>query len=189
VSRRQGLFEGGAATLALRLFLISLAILFAASLVGYALTRVRLAPDAAVPVPALLWAGTLALLGAGLLLEGAWRQLRRGQVIAARGLLRWAGGSALLFFCLQTPALWQVYAGHRAATVAGNPLLGFVFFLILLHALHVAGGLAALGRLLRRSGRRPLIPDQDGPALRLLSRYWHFLDAVWLVMFGAFLLG
>jgi cytochrome c oxidase subunit III len=188
VSRRQGLFEGGAATLALRLFLISLAILFAASLIGYALTRMRLAPAAVVPVPGLLWASTVVLLGAGGLLTAAWRRLRRSQPGPARALLRAAGAPALAFFCLQAPALWQLYAGHQAATFTGNPLLGFVFFLILLHALHVAGGLVALGRLLVRSRARPLIPDQDGPPLRLLSRYWHFLDAVWLVMFATFLL-
>lgn len=189
MNRRPGLFVGGAATLALRLFLLSLAILFAASLVGYGLTRLRLVPAATLPVPGLLWASTVALLAAGGFLEVAWRQLRRSRLAPARDFLRAAGVAAGVFFCLQAPALGQLYTGHRAAAQAGNPLLGFVFFLILLHALHVAGGLVALGRGLFRSRRRPLIPDQDGPGLRLLSRYWHFLDAVWLVMFGAFLLG
>lgn len=186
--RRQGLATGGPATLAMRLLILSLAVLFVAAVVGYVLTRLRLDTVGAVPVPGLLWFSTAALLAAGGLLELAWRALRHGQREAASGRLRLAGAAAVIFLVLQVPALWRLLTAHPAATEAGNPLLGFVFFLVLLHALHVLAGLVALGVQIFRTRTEPLLLDEHGPALRLLGRYWHFLDVVWVVMFAVFLL-
>ena len=176
-----------AANLALRLFLISLAVLFVASLVGYVVTRASSPQAAAVVLPQLLWASTAALLAAGGLLETAWRRSRAGREQAALVLLRAAAGAALLFFGLQVPALGRLLAQHRLAADPGNPSLGFVFFLVLLHAAHVAGGLAALVRSLQQFRRRGAFSSGGGQNLRALARYWHFLDAVWLAMLAVFL--
>ena len=189
MKRRQGPAAGGPATLAMRLLILSLTMLFMAGLVGYGVTRVRLAEPVAVPMPGLLWASTGVLLLTGGLLEAAWRRLRSGRRESALLALRAAGVTAVVFLALQTPALGLLLAAHPAASAAGNPLLGFLFFLILLHALHVVAGLAALGQQLQRTRHRALILDQDGPALRLLGRYWHFLDVVWVVMFLVVLSG
>jgi cytochrome c oxidase subunit III len=186
--RRPGPAAGGPATLAMRLLILSLAVLFVAALVGYVLTRLRLDVAGAVTVPRLLWFSTAALLAAGGLLELAWRALRYGRREAALVRLRLAGSAAVVFLVLQVPALWQLLVAHPAATDAGNPLLGFVFFLVLLHALHVLAGLVAMGVQIYRTWARPLLLDEHGPALRLLGRYWHFLDLVWVVMFAVFLL-
>ena len=186
---RQQLAVGGPATFALRLLILSLTVLFVAALVGYGITRARLADAGTVAVPVLLWASTVALLAAGGLLELAWRRLRSGRRESARFDLRSATAAAVVFLAVQAPALGQLLEAHPSANAVGNPLLGFVFFLVLLHALHVLGGVVALAWLLRRTRLRLPIPDEDGPSIRLLARYWHFLDAIWLAMFGVFLLG
>jgi cytochrome c oxidase subunit 3 len=189
MTRRQGSASADPANLAIRLLILSLAMLFTAGLIGYGVTRARLGGDVVVQVPGLLWASTAALLLCGLLLDAAWRHLRSGRADSARTLLQTAGAAAIGFLALQIPALQQLLAGHAAAVAQGNPLLGFVFFLVLLHGLHVVVGTVALGRQLVRTRRRGLRLETDGPAVRLLSRYWRFLDLVWLVMFGVFLLG
>ena len=189
MSRGPDLSTGGPATFGMRLLIFSLAVLFLGGIVGYGITRQRLGADYPVSVPNTFYGSTAALLLTGYFLETAWQRLRRGVVVPASVLLRLSVASTLVFLFVQIPALVSLLAEHRSAVAAGNPLLGFVFFLVLLHALHVVGGLVALTVVVARSLRRSLNPDQDGAAVRLSARYWHFLDAVWVVMFGVFLLG
>ncbi|HOX25351.1 MAG TPA: cytochrome c oxidase subunit 3 [Candidatus Krumholzibacteria bacterium] len=188
MTRGGELAAGGPTTFGLRLLLFSLGVLFLAGLLGYVITRQRLGADLAVEIPRLMYLSIAALLATSLCVELAWRRLRRAASGPARRWLRLGALAVVAFLAVQTPALLQLLAGHRAAVSAGNPLLGFVFFLVLLHALHVLGGLAALVVVAGRSWRRPLNPDRDGATVRLSARYWHFLDVVWLVMFGVFLL-
>ena len=187
MSRHPVLLAGAPAAFGMRLLILSLTILFGAALAGYWITGRRLDPAMEVTIPGVMYGSTMALVAAAMLLGAAWQQLRRSAAGQARGLLWPALVAAVAFLALQIPALLQLLEQHRAAVVHGRPLLGFVFFLVLLHAVHVAGGLAALVVLVRRAARRPLAPDQDGPALRDCSRYWHFLDVVWLAMFAVFL--
>jgi cytochrome c oxidase subunit III len=86
---------------------------------------------------------------------------RRWLAFAALGL-----GAA--FLVLQA-ALWRHLAATHLGPSAGA--LGDVFFaLSVLHALHVLGGLVALA--LTRARR-----------LRLLTAYWDFVLAVWIVIY------
>ena len=187
MSRTTDLSAGGPATFGMRLLIFSLSVLFLAGLVGYLITRQRLGSEYAVTLPTMLYGSTAAILVTGGFLEMAWQRLRRGSVQPASVLLRLAVVAALVFLVFQVPALTRLLAGHRAAVVEGNPLLGFVFFLVLLHALHVVGGLAAMAVVVARSLGRSLNPDQDGATVRLTARYWHFLDVVWVVLFAVFL--
>jgi cytochrome c oxidase subunit 3 len=187
MSRHPVLVAGAPAAFGMRLLIMSLSILFVAALAGYWITGRRLEPAMDVAIPGVMYGSTAALVAAALLLGASWQQLRRSASGPARSLLWPALAAAVAFLALQVPALLQLLEQHRAAVVQGRPLLGYVFFLVLLHAAHVAGGLVALAVLARRAARRPLIPDQDGPALRDCSRYWHFLDIVWLAMFAVFL--
>ncbi len=180
--------RGGAVAMAMRLLILSLAVLFIASIIGYVVTRSRL-EDGSVAMPGLLWGSTAALLLAGVLLELAWRRLAAGAAPAARSFLLAAAAASVAFLGLQVPALVQLLQAHPAATEGGNPLLGFVFFLVLLHALHVVGGMVAMAAVLWRTRARALGAASDGPAVGQTTRYWHFLDLVWLAMFAVFLLG
>ena len=49
-------------------------------------------------------------------------------------------------------------------------------------------GIVALAVVAVRSRRRSMVPDEDGAAVRLSTRYWHFLEIVWAAMFLVFLL-
>jgi len=183
------LARGGIETFGQRLLLISLGVLFGASMIGYGVTRARLGGEVSVTVPGLLWVSTAVLLLAGGVLEMAARRLRNHQGRGYRGLVTLALVLSAVFLAVQIPALAELLQEHLALRDQGNPLLGFVFFLILLHALHVVAGIVALALLVRRAwrGREPL--DHEYPGIRHTARYWHFLDLVWVVMFAAFLLG
>jgi heme/copper-type cytochrome/quinol oxidase subunit 3 len=62
---------------------------------------------------------------------------------------------------------------------------GLIFFLILLHALHVLGGMVTLTHVTVKAHRGAYERVGVGhDPIRLTALYWHFLDGVWIVMFG-----
>ncbi|HEY1923474.1 MAG TPA: cytochrome c oxidase subunit 3, partial [Tepidisphaeraceae bacterium] len=61
-----------------------------------------------------------------------------------------------------------------------------VFFLIMVHALHVLGGIVALV-IVTLNARRQKYDHENYMGVRFAARYWHFLDVVWIGMFTMFL--
>lgn len=179
------------------LFLATLTMLFGASMIGYALIRVRLAnppeasqitalPHGALSPPNLLWLSTVVILASSVTVHFAVSSLRSGKLEAFHKGLVFTLVLALGFVAVQTPAMIQLLNRHWEHAKQDNHLFGFVFFLILVHALHVLGGLIALSVITERSRRGVYSPQRDGP-VRCLGYYWHFLDAVWVVMFAVFM--
>jgi cytochrome c oxidase subunit 3 len=64
-------------------------------------------------------------------------------------------------------------AGWYLATA---PSSSFFYILTALHAVHLAGGLIALGVVMVRTG--PLVMR----SFRALALYWHFMGALWLYL-------
>jgi cytochrome c oxidase subunit 3 len=61
-----------------------------------------------------------------------------------------------------------------------NPSSSFFYVFTALHALHLLGGVTALGYVLAR-----LYASVSWPALSVLdatSLYWHFMDVLWLYL-------
>jgi cytochrome c oxidase subunit 3 len=151
-------------------FLGTLAMLFAAMLFAYAVVRLQAPswPPAGTPAfpRGIAAANGLLLLATSLALRAAPR--RRG----------WAPGALALGtgFLVAQIALWRQLVAARLGPGAGA--LGDVFFaLSALHALHVLGGLVAVGTTLG--------PGAPPRRLRLTTIYWDFLLAVWLIIYVA----
>jgi cytochrome c oxidase subunit 3 len=72
-------------------------------------------------------------------------------------------------------------------TAASN-LYAFTFFILTgLHAAHVVGGVGLLAVVLARSLRgRYGSGRYDG--VTYAAMYWHFLDAIWLLLFAVLVL-
>jgi len=154
------------ATIGLSVFLGVVSMLFGLFITAYAM-RMDRAPDWSVlAMPWQLWLSTSLLVAGSVLLA---RAARRGERVALVG----AGLCALAFVASQLWA-WQALADARVS-FTGNPAASFFYVLTALHGLHVAGGLIAWVRVLRRPG-----PER----IALLARYWHFLLALWLVLFA-----
>lgn len=70
----------------------------------------------------------------------------------------------------------------------GSELFGTTFFTLTgLHALHVLVGLALLSTLLLAAIARPA--RVSASAWEGIAMYWHFVDAVWVVVFSVVYLG
>jgi heme/copper-type cytochrome/quinol oxidase subunit 3 len=96
-----------------------------------------------------------------------------------------------------TAALGAVFLGGQGLEYArllgaglgpGSELFGTTFFTLTgLHALHVLVGLVLLGTLFLAASARP---RRVGPAAwEAIGLYWHFVDAVWVVVFSVVYLG
>jgi cytochrome c oxidase subunit 3/cytochrome o ubiquinol oxidase subunit 3 len=86
-----------------------------------------------------------------------------------------------LFLC-RTAYEWYGLIVHEGLTISRN-LFGTTYYtLVGLHALHVTGGvmimLIVLGLALRRQ-----VTTANRAGVGLVSWYWHFVDAVWVVVF------
>ncbi len=87
-------------------------------------------------------------------------------------------GLGLLFIAGQVLA-WRNLAA-QGLFLATNPSSSFFYVFTVLHALHLLGGIVALGYVLVR-----LRAPTGGPpltALGAVSLYWHFMDVLWLYL-------
>jgi cytochrome c oxidase subunit 3 len=127
-----------------------------------------------------------ALLAGSVCLHLAQRQVRREHQLAFRGWLAGACVCGGAFVALQSYGLWQLVTWHLQSANSSR-LWVFLFFLVGLHAAHVLAGVLVLGVVTVRAfhGR---FDHEFHPGVTLCGRYWHFLDAVWLVMLLVFLI-
>jgi cytochrome c oxidase subunit 3 len=140
--------------------------LFALFIAAYAM-RMDQAPDwTRLALPWQLWLSTALLVAGSVLLS----QAASG---GSRSMLIGAGVCAVAFVASQFWA-WQAMSDARVY-FTGNPAASFFYLLTAMHGLHVAGGMIAWARVLRR-------PAQE--RVTLLARYWHFLLVLWLVLFA-----
>jgi len=136
------------------------------------------------PVPRILWVNTGVLVTSSLALELARRALRSGRRIAFNRY--WTGATLLgvVFLCGQ-------YAGWRQLNDAGiylatNPSSSFFFLLTCVHAVHLLGGISALGYIDVQALMLRLGPGKR-TAVDVSAYFWHFLDGVWIYLMVLFL--
>jgi cytochrome c oxidase subunit 3 len=166
------------------IFLVSLSVLFAASIVGYLMVRVRSpqwVPPGTAPLPLGLWLSTFLLLLSSVTMHGAVLFMKGGKREASTRLLGATLGLGLAFLLCQIFNWWRMVAVD--AVLATKSLYAFTFYMLTgLHALHVVGGLIPLVRTTWRA-HRGAYSWADFHGIRLMAMYWHFLDAVWIVLF------
>ena len=182
---------GGSRRMGMVLFLASLAMLFGASIVAFAylrLTSSALAGTDPVELPLEIYGSTAALVGAGLAMHWSSQSARRGNFPQLRRWLGWTWLLSALFVAIQTPAMLELLERHRGleGTGIGN-IYGITFALLVVHALHVVGGMVPLSNLgwKAQRGRRD---SEHLLSVRACAAYWHFLEAVWVLLLVAFYL-
>lgn len=175
------------ARLGLRLFLVVVSTLFLLFLVAF-IARSQVAdwqpltePLAPLASAWPLWFNTAALVAASIALQAARLAARRGLAgVAVGGFV--LGGVLGLAFLLGQLWVWQRFAAWGYG-VAGNPANSFFYLLTGLHGLHLVGGLVAWSRVLVRLLRRAPV-SRLSASMELCAIYWHYLLALWLVLFA-----
>lgn len=182
--------------------------MFSATLIGYLTIRLRARawPPAGMPhLPLGLIFSTVVILVASLAAQGALRAAREGRTAAVRRGLVITLALGVLFLVSQAVNWAQLLPAVRemgvralagpAGRVPGPPRtdptprqFAFLFYTLTgLHGLHVLGGLAALSMTARRAWAG-LDWSAQLRRVRHAVVYWHFLAAVWLVLYAALLI-
>lgn len=131
-------------------------------------------------LPPVLYLNTVVLLASSVALEiarkrvGAFMRDRTGAAAKPVAWLYITLGLGLLFVVGQYVAWLQLRS--RGLFLATNPNSSFFYVLTGIHALHVSGGLAGLVRVIHRFRKSVLRKS----TLDATSRYWHFMDALWV---------
>lgn len=172
----------------MKLFLVSLGILFAASLAAFLVIRIRAdawPPEGAPGMPFGLFISTPLLLASSATMWWGMRNIRAGNGGAlSMGLL----ATLILGIAFLGIQAWAWSALYALELTARSNLYGFTFFMLTgLHALHVIGGLIPLTIATSRAFlNRYTAEDHAGVAH--VAMYWHFLDGVWIALFAVLFL-
>jgi heme/copper-type cytochrome/quinol oxidase subunit 3 len=189
-----------ASSIGMWLVLATLGMLFVSSMLLYALMRLHVfgrISNQAISIPIGAWGSTVIILAGSVTIHLAVSAIRRERREACLKYLHITSAIAVLFLIVQTPCMIEIVQEHRAIAkqvmstqipgeVAPVSLYGLVFVLILLHAMHVIGGVVALVVVTLRA-RKGRYDHENYQGVQFAARYWHFLDLVWLTMFTMFL--
>ena len=124
---------------------------------------------------------TICLLSSSFTIHLAVRSLRRNSV--GTFLLLWVLTAALAAtFLVGTFREWHRLIYEEGLTIQTN-LFGTTYYsLVGLHAFHVTAGFIALSTV-SLFGLLGHIRQEHAERVDVLSLYWHFVDAVWVVVF------
>ena len=192
-------------TLATIWFVSGLGMLFGALMLGYVSVRIGRRDDVpigALRLPNMLWLSTALVLVASATIQAAVLSIRRERQDLLRAWLVVTLIVGLLFCAVQIPCLGSLvrqhldamhrfdaggggafFGGRVTGTVAPQPFFGIMFAFILVHAAHVIGGLVQLVLVIRGAFAGRYDHEYFNP-VKHTAIYWHFLDVVWLIMFG-----
>jgi cytochrome c oxidase subunit 3 len=124
---------------------------------------------------------TVCLLSSSLTIHFAARALRRGNVrsFGAWWLLTITLGGLFLY---GTASEWHRLIYEKGLTISTN-LFGTTYYsLVGLHGFHVVVGLVCLSTVMAFTLLGE-VKQEHAERIDVLSLYWHFVDAVWIVVF------
>ena len=137
-----------------------------------------------IAVPRVMFGSTALIILSSVSIEIARRKLKRSISDSYSRYLLLTTVLGLAFLVSQVVA-WRQLA-QQGIYLASNPYSSFFYLLTGAHALHLAGGLIAIGLLWLRSRSQldelRLIARRQATA-DAVSIYWHFMDALWIYLF------
>jgi cytochrome c oxidase subunit III len=184
--------EDRRSTQGMLLLLVSLGIFFFASLILYAIyVTIRVAPAAGSIIPFYLPSSfvltTVILIAISTVLHLAVSAVSRERQTDLKRYVWIAFLLSLSFFVVQAFGLSWMIAQLLQPTDTMQNLYGFTFFLVVVHALHVIGGVAGLVFLIFGMRKHRYDHERYFP-VRFCAVYWHFLDVIWIIMLACFAL-
>ncbi len=129
----------------------------------------------------LVLAASACLFSSSATIHLAEKGLHRGR---QRAFLTWWGLTIVLgaLFLCGTFWEWSDLIGNRGLTISRN-LFGTTYFtLVGFHALHVTVGLSVMSIVFGLALKNQITASNQ-TGVQVIAWYWHFVDAVWLVVF------
>ena len=175
------------------ILLFGLVFLFLALTISYVYIRVTNGVPP-VQVPALFVVNTLILLGSSWTMIQAKRCYLADNTQGYKQSLLTTIYLSVFFTVMQAVAWYWLFQNN--IYLHSSTTIGFLYVISFVHLAHVLAGLPFLFRFYRAAKKYMVDPvtvlvyfsdDEKRLGLRLLTMYWHFLDALWiyLVLFFA----
>ncbi|HEV7381556.1 MAG TPA: cytochrome c oxidase subunit 3 [Dyadobacter sp.] len=142
-----------------------------------------------VALPDMFWLSTLVILFSSITLHEANLAFVQERFLHYRVFLGSTAILGLTFMVLQVTGWLEMI--ESGIILHDNNSSGFVYLLTGLHLMHILAGIVLLGLLFRKAIKNRTYIDSfvysvNPPnvlRLKLVTRYWHFVDALWLVVF------
>jgi cytochrome c oxidase subunit III len=135
-------------------------------------------------LPLQIWFSTIVILASSVSYEFGRGAITSGNI---RGTRRWMVATTVLgaVFIASQLLVWLILV-NNGLYMRGNPYAGFFYILTAIHAIHVIGGIIALGAVLLRSwhsARSDTEQTYRTDLSRSVGWYWHFMGGLWIVLF------
>jgi cytochrome c oxidase subunit 3 len=164
--------------------LASVTMMFTSLTSAYIVRAISASDWVALPMPPILIASTMLILGSSVTLEIARRKLKAS---ATAAYAQWLFITALLgagFLVAQLFA-WRKLAA-QGIYLQSNPHSSFFYLLTGAHGVHLLGGLLGISFLWLHSRRvvnEPTQMHKRQASADAVTIYWHFMDALWIYLF------
>ena len=171
--------------LGLRFIMFVSTIFFCLFIVTYA-DRMIYSDWQQMPEPLLLWFNTLILLISSLVFINVQIAVKKNKFEKVKNQMLIIGILAFIFLCGQL-MVWNqlVSLGYYVAT---NPANAYFYVFTTLHGLHLIGGLFYWNLAIKKVWTpQEVVVVKAKHTVELCAIYWHFLLAVWIVLFGLML--
>ena len=168
----------------LRTIMVVSTVIFSLFIVSYS-DRMLVHDWRSMPEPWLLWLNTGVIILGSLVFHFTKLASDKNQNDKTKNGLYLVGFLAYSFLIGQLLAWYQLMgSGYYATTNVAN---AFFYLFTTLHGLHLIGGLYFWGRTTSKFLGKNSKAEDIKHSIELCAIYWHFLLAVWLVLFGLML--
>jgi cytochrome c oxidase subunit III len=138
-------------------------------------------------VPEIFFISTIVLLASSACIHYAYSAFGKGKKMRYQGALTMTFVLGIGFIILQYYGWNALY--DIGVPLDGNPSGSFFYVISGIHALHILGGIAALGVALFHAFTLPFeVTAKRKHRFSLVTQYWHFVDVLWLYLFVFILL-
>ena len=170
--------------LGLRTIMVVSTIIFSLFIVSYS-DRMLVHDWRSMPEPWLLWLNTGVLLLSSFVFHFTKLAADRNEHEKTKNGLYLIGFLAYSFLIGQLLVWYQLMSsGYYGTTNVAN---AFFYLFTALHGLHLIGGLYFWGRTTAKFLNKSSKAEDTKHSIELCAIYWHFLLAVWVVLFGLML--
>ena len=170
--------------LGLRTIMAASTVLFSLFIVAYS-DRMLVHDWRNMPEPWLLWFNTGILVISSIVFHQATKYAEKEIFDKTKNCLYFIGFLAYSFLIGQLIVWYQLMGtGYYATSNVAN---AFFYLFTTIHGLHIIGGIYFWGKTTSKFIKRSLKKEDINNLIDICAVYWHFLLAVWLVLFGLML--
>ncbi len=134
-----------------------------------------------LPIP--VWISTVLLLSSSATYSIAANSLQKKNQQKAKNWFVATTALGGMFVASQILAWFELV--QRGVYMQGNPYAGFFYILTAVHAVHVIGGIIALGYVVLSIWQETSNSDELDRRIsfsKVIGWYWHFMDGLWIVL-------